>query len=43
MGRLIVWAVIAVLLVGGAFWLAGRATHGPQSRIEAPVTAGNAA
>lgn len=42
MGRLVVWVVIAVLLVGAAFWIAGRATHGPQSRIEAPVTAGNA-
>ncbi|CAM3230443.1 hypothetical protein SPAN111604_11855 [Sphingomonas antarctica] len=43
MGRLIVWAVIAVILVGGAFWLAGRASYGPQNRMEAPVTQGNAA
>lgn len=43
MGRLVVWAVIAAALVAGAFWLAGRASYGPQSRIEAPVTPGNAA
>jgi bacteriorhodopsin len=42
MGRLVVWVVIAVVLVAGAFWIAGRATHSPQTRIEAPVTAGNA-
>jgi hypothetical protein len=43
MGRLVVWAVIAVVLVAGAIWIAGRASHGPQTRIEAPVTTGNAA
>ncbi len=42
MGRLVIWVVIAVLLVVAAWWIAGRATYGPQSRIEAPVTAGNA-
>ena len=43
MGRLVAWVVIAVVLVAGAFWLAGRAAHGPQTRIEAPVMPGNAA
>jgi hypothetical protein len=42
MGRLVVWVVIAALIVVGAIWIAGRAGHTPQSRIEAPVTAGNA-
>jgi heme/copper-type cytochrome/quinol oxidase subunit 4 len=42
MGRLVVWVVIAVLIVVAAFWIAGRASHAPQSRIEAPVTTGNA-
>ncbi len=43
MGRSVVWVVIAVVLVLAAVWVAGRATHGPQSRIETPVTPGNAA
>lgn len=42
MGRLVVWVVIAVLIVGAAFWIAGRASHAPQTRIEVPVTTGNA-
>jgi hypothetical protein len=42
MSRLVVWVVIVVLIVVAAFWIAGRANPGPQSRIEAPVTAGNA-
>lgn len=42
MGRMLVWVVIVIVLVLGAIWLSGRATHAPQSRIETPVTTGNA-
>lgn len=37
MGRLLVWILIAVALVGGAIWLSQLDTAKPLVRVEKPV------
>jgi hypothetical protein len=39
MGRLLVWILVAVALIGGAVWLAGKDTTKPLTRVEKAVPA----